>query len=84
MEYASFQPELATRLRGRPTGTTADINKQTVAYWDGSEIRGIHLRHDGSGRLDEVFDSTSARSTNCTQISSRGWTRLVIRYALNL
>ena len=56
MEYASFQPELATRLRGRPTGTTADINEQTVVYWDGCEVRGIHLRHDGSGRLDGFFD----------------------------
>jgi hypothetical protein len=56
MDYASIQPELTTLLRNRPLGTTADINKQTVAYWDGYEVRGIHLRHDKSGRLDENFD----------------------------
>lgn len=56
MDYASIQPALATLLRNRPLGTTADINKQTVAYWDGYEVRGIHLRHDQSGRLDEDFE----------------------------
>jgi len=56
MDYASIQPELATLLRNRPLGTTADINEQTVAYWDGYEVRGIHLRHDESGRLEGDFD----------------------------
>ena len=56
MDYASIQPALITLLRHRPPGTTADLNKQTVAYWDGREVRGIHLRHDQSGRLDEDFD----------------------------
>jgi hypothetical protein len=59
MDYASIQPALTTLLRNRPLGTTADINKQTVAYWDGHEVRGIHLRHDESDksdRLDGDFD----------------------------
>ena len=56
MEYASVQPELTTLLRDRPLGTTADLNKYTVAYWDGHEVRGFHLRHDKSGRLDADFD----------------------------
>jgi hypothetical protein len=56
MEYASVQPELTTLLRDRPLGTTADLNKYTVAYWDGHEVRGIHVRHDDSGRLGEEFD----------------------------
>ena len=59
MDYASIQPALSTLLRNRPLGTTADINEQTVAYWDGHEVRGIHLRHDESdksGRLDGDFD----------------------------
>ncbi len=56
MDYASIQPALTTLLRNRPPGTTADINKQTVAYWDGYEVRGVHLRPDKSGRLDEDFD----------------------------
>jgi hypothetical protein len=47
---------LTTLLRNRPLGTTADINKQTVAYWDGYEVRGIHLRHDKNGPLDGDFD----------------------------
>lgn len=56
MDYASIQPALITLLRNRPLGTTADINKHTVAYWDGYEVRGIHLRNDQSGRLDDDFD----------------------------
>jgi hypothetical protein len=56
MEYASVQSELATLLRYRPLGTTADLKEYTVAYWDGYEVRGIHLRHDKSGRLDGDFD----------------------------
>ena len=56
MDYASIQPELTTLLRNRPPGTTADINKQTVAYWDGYEVRGIHLRHDKSGGPEDDFD----------------------------
>ncbi len=59
MDYASIQPALTTLLRNRPLGTTADLNEQTVAYWDGYEIRGIHLRHDesdNSDRLDGDFD----------------------------
>jgi len=52
----SVQVALATLLRGRPMGTTADINRYTVAFWDGHEVRGFHLRHDDSGRLDEEFD----------------------------
>ncbi|SAL33606.1 hypothetical protein AWB69_03021 [Caballeronia udeis] len=56
MDYASIQPALTILLRNRPPGTTADINNRTVAYWDGHEIRGIHLRNDKSGRLDEDFD----------------------------
>ncbi|WP_158940442.1 hypothetical protein [Burkholderia sp. S171] len=56
MDYASMQPALTTLLRNRPPGTTADINKQTVAYWDGYEVRGMHLRQDESVRLDGDFD----------------------------
>jgi hypothetical protein len=56
MEYASVQPELATLLRDRPLGTTADLNKYTVAYWDGHDVRGIHLHRDNSGRLGGDFD----------------------------
>ena len=56
MDYASIQPALTTLLRNRPPGTTADINKETVAYWDGYQVRGIHLQHDKSGRLDGDFD----------------------------
>jgi hypothetical protein len=56
MEYASFQSELTTLLRDRPPGTTADLNKYTVAYWDGHEVRGIHLHHDNSGPLGGDFD----------------------------
>jgi hypothetical protein len=39
------------------SGTTADLNKYTVAYWDGHEVRGIHLHHDNGGRLGGDFDS---------------------------
>ncbi|MDB5789512.1 hypothetical protein [Caballeronia mineralivorans] len=56
MEYASVQIEFATLLRRRPLGTTADINKYTVAYWDGHEVRGIHLHRDNSARLAGDFD----------------------------
>lgn len=56
MDYASIQPALTTLLRNRPAGTTADINIETVAYWDGHQVRGIHLRHDESGRPEGVFD----------------------------
>ena len=57
MEYASGQAELATLLRSRPLGTTADINGHTVAYWDGREIRGFRLgRDDYSEQLEEEFD----------------------------
>jgi hypothetical protein len=56
MEYASVQIELATLLRSRPHGTTADINSHTVAYWDGHEVRGFRLRHDDyCERLEEEF-----------------------------
>jgi hypothetical protein len=51
MEYASVEPELVTLLRDRPLGTNAELNKYTVAYWDGHEVRGIHLHHDNNGRL---------------------------------
>jgi hypothetical protein len=54
MEYASVQAQLATLLRSRPLGTTADINGHTVAYWDGREIRGFRLGRDE--RLEEEFD----------------------------
>ena len=56
MEYASLQPELATLLRRLPLGTTADINERTVAFWDGQEVRGFHLRPDRGGRLHADFD----------------------------
>jgi len=46
MEYASVQVQLATLLRSRPLGTTADINRDTVAYWDGREVRGFRLGRD--------------------------------------
>jgi hypothetical protein len=56
MDYASVQVELATLLRSRPHGTTADINSHTVAYWDGHEVRGFRLRHDDyCERLEEEF-----------------------------
>jgi len=57
MEYASVQAELATLLRRRPLGTTADLNRDTVAYWDGREVRGFRIaRDDCSERLEEEFD----------------------------
>ena len=46
MEYGSVQVQLATLLRSRPLGTTADINRDTVAYWDGREVRGFRLGRD--------------------------------------
>ena len=57
MEYPSVQAELATLLRGRPLGTTADINSHTVAYWDGGEVMGFRIAGgDYSERLVEEFD----------------------------
>jgi hypothetical protein len=57
MEYASVQAELATLLRSRPLGTTADINRDTVAYWDGREVRGFRIGRDNcSEGLEEEFD----------------------------
>jgi hypothetical protein len=56
MEYASLQPELATLLRRLPLGTTADINERIVAFWDGQEVRGFHMRPDRGGRLHADFD----------------------------
>jgi hypothetical protein len=57
MEYASVQVQLATLLRSRPLGATADINRDTVAYWDGREVRGFRLgRDDYSEQLEEEFD----------------------------
>jgi hypothetical protein len=57
MEYASVQVELATLLRRRPLGTTADINCHTVVFWNGREVRGFRIvRDDCSERLEEEFD----------------------------
>jgi hypothetical protein len=56
MEYASVQAELATLLRSRPLGTTADINGHTVAYWDGREIRGFRLGRADYSELLEEFE----------------------------
>jgi hypothetical protein len=56
MGCASVQPELTTLLRDRPPGTTADINRQTVPYWNGYEVRSIRLRDGQSGQLDGDFD----------------------------
>jgi hypothetical protein len=55
MEYASVQVELATLLRSRPLGTTADINNYTVAYWGGREVRGFRIGRDDK-RIEEEFD----------------------------
>jgi hypothetical protein len=57
MEYPSVQAELATLLRSRPLGTTADINSHTVAYCDGGEVMGFRIAGgDYSERLVEEFD----------------------------
>jgi len=57
MEYASVQAEIATLLRRRPLSTTADINRHTVAYWNGYQLKGFRLRRDDyCVQLDEEFD----------------------------
>jgi hypothetical protein len=56
IDRIAFQGTLSLFLRDRPRGTTVDLNEFTVAYWDGRRVAGAHLRHDGSGRLDEAFD----------------------------
>jgi hypothetical protein len=72
MKYASLQPELATLLRRLPSGTTADINECTVAFWDGQEVRGFRLRPDGGRLLDADFDFDD-RSFNQVHSDIAAW-----------
>ena len=37
---------LASMLKDRPHGTTADITEHTVIYWDGHSVAGVHLIAD--------------------------------------
>ena len=81
MEYASGQPELATLLRDRPLRTTADLNKYTVAYWDGHDVRGIHLHRDNSGQLggDFVFDEHTFNQLHADLVAWMAAPRYTVR-----
>lgn len=72
MKFESVQVGLTLPLRGRPLGTTADLNNYTVAYWNGHEVIGIHLSHDDSGRLDEHFEFNE-RACNHLHVDLVAW-----------
>jgi hypothetical protein len=55
MDCVAFQAQLSLMLRDRPRGTTADLDDDTVAYWNGHEVVGARLE-EGSGSIDEEFE----------------------------
>jgi hypothetical protein len=55
MDLESVKGKLASLLRDKPLGTTADITEHTVVCWNGEQLLGIHLRADHPG-FDDMFD----------------------------
>ena len=53
MDCIAFRAQLAPMLRDRPSGTTADLNDRTVAYWNGYEVVGVRLDDEAGGRVSE-------------------------------
>ncbi|MCO4880996.1 hypothetical protein VOI32_32990 [Paraburkholderia caribensis] len=51
-----FEQQLATLLRSRPVGTTADLSDCIVAYWNGHQIIYAFLCDNQSCQVDEEFD----------------------------
>jgi hypothetical protein len=55
MDLESVKAKLASLLRDKPLGTTADITEHTVVCWSGEQQVGIHLCADHPG-YDDMFD----------------------------
>jgi hypothetical protein len=55
MNLESVKGKLASPLRDKPRGMTADITEHTVVCWNGEQLLGIHLCADHPG-YDDMFD----------------------------
>jgi diadenosine tetraphosphatase ApaH/serine/threonine PP2A family protein phosphatase len=55
MELESVKAKLASLLRDKPLGTTADITEHTVVCWNGEKLVGVHLCADHPG-FDDMFE----------------------------
>jgi len=55
MDLDSVKGRMASLLRDKPLGTTADITEHTVVCWNGEQLFGIHLCADHAC-FDDMFD----------------------------
>jgi hypothetical protein len=55
MDLESVKGKLASLLRDKPPGTTADLTEHAVVCWNGEHLLGIHLCADDPGH-DDMFD----------------------------
>jgi hypothetical protein len=56
MDYPAFQSELGLLLRARSVGTTADVAQDTVLYWNGHKVMGLHLNDKSPDGTDATFE----------------------------
>jgi hypothetical protein len=55
MDLEGIKAGFAAFLRDMPRGATADVTERTVVYWDGEQVRGVHLCADHPG-FDSRFE----------------------------
>jgi hypothetical protein len=55
MDLESVKGKLASLLRDKPRGTTADITNHAVVCWNGEKPVGVHLCVDHPG-YDDMFE----------------------------
>jgi hypothetical protein len=56
MNCIAIKAHLATLLRSRPRGASAELTEDAFAYWNGIEVVGVRLCADASSEFDERFD----------------------------
>jgi hypothetical protein len=56
LDHEAVDSQIATLLRDKPSGTTADLADFAAAYLDGDRVRYVFAHEDGHGALDDEFE----------------------------
>jgi len=66
MDCIAFRAQLGLMTRGRPHGTTADLDDRTLAYWNGHGVMGVRVCYDDDGAV--LFEEFQFGEHECLRL----------------